>query len=163
VVQRIWFVVLGLCFGPVSSLWRARRHAVAVSTHGVCPRHRSAGRLWYRRSVIGGRWKPVLVCHRLGGRKWFGELGRLTPSTSERMITLQLRALDLSGLWTVTIRKALEFRASYTGGPSARHWATSDRRGASDRDDRRSRASCPLPATPPTAARISATRCKLAR
>ncbi len=45
-------------------------------------------------SVIGGRWKPVLVCHLLGGRKRFGELRRLTPNATERMITLQLRELE---------------------------------------------------------------------
>jgi len=45
-------------------------------------------------SVIGGRWKPVLVCHLLQGRKRFGELRRLTPNATERMITLQLRELE---------------------------------------------------------------------
>ena len=45
-------------------------------------------------SVIGGRWKPVLVCHLLAGRKRFGELRRLTPNATERMITLQLRELE---------------------------------------------------------------------
>ena len=45
-------------------------------------------------SVIGGRWKPILVCHLLDGRKRFGELRRLTPNATERMITLQLRELE---------------------------------------------------------------------
>jgi len=36
-------------------------------------------------SVIGGRWKPVLVCHLLSGRKRFGELKRLVPNATERM------------------------------------------------------------------------------
>ena len=49
-------------------------------------------------SVIGGRWKPVLVCHLLGGRKRFGELRRLTPNATERMITLQLRELEADGI-----------------------------------------------------------------
>ena len=35
-------------------------------------------------SVIGGRWKPILVCYLLGGRKRFGELRRLTPNATER-------------------------------------------------------------------------------
>ncbi len=45
-------------------------------------------------SVIGGRWKPVLVCHLLQGRKRFGELCRLVPNATQRMITLQLRELE---------------------------------------------------------------------
>ncbi|MCR9244683.1 MAG: winged helix-turn-helix transcriptional regulator [bacterium] len=49
-------------------------------------------------SVIGGRWKPVLVCHLLAGRKRFGELCRLTPNATERMITLQLRELEADGV-----------------------------------------------------------------
>ncbi|MFI4897837.1 MAG: winged helix-turn-helix transcriptional regulator [Phycisphaerales bacterium JB059] len=49
-------------------------------------------------SVIGGRWKPVLVCHLLGGRKRFGELRRLVPNATERMITLQLRELEADGV-----------------------------------------------------------------
>lgn len=49
-------------------------------------------------SVIGGRWKPVLVCHLLGGRKRFGELRRLVPNATERMITLQLRELEADGI-----------------------------------------------------------------
>jgi len=49
-------------------------------------------------SVIGGRWKPILVCHLLSGRKRFGELRRLTPNATERMITLQLRELEADGV-----------------------------------------------------------------
>ena len=49
-------------------------------------------------TVIGGRWKPVLVCHLLAGRKRFGELRRLIPNATERMITLQLRALEADGV-----------------------------------------------------------------
>ena len=45
-------------------------------------------------SVVGGRWKPILVCHLLEGKKRFGELRRLIPNATERMITLQLRELE---------------------------------------------------------------------
>ena len=49
-------------------------------------------------SVIGGRWKPILLCHLLDGRKRFGQLRRLTPNATERMITLQLRELEADGV-----------------------------------------------------------------
>ncbi len=49
-------------------------------------------------SVIGGRWKPILVCRLLGGRKRFSELCRLAPNATERMITLQLRELEADGV-----------------------------------------------------------------
>lgn len=54
-------------------------------------------------SVIGGRWKPVLVCHLLDGTKRFGALRRLTPNATERMVTLQLRELEADG---VVLRRA---------------------------------------------------------
>ena len=49
-------------------------------------------------SVIGGRWKPILVCRLLDGRKRFGALCRLAPNATERMITLQLRELEADGV-----------------------------------------------------------------
>lgn len=49
-------------------------------------------------SVIGGRWKPVLICRLMAGRKRFSELCRLAPNATERMITLQLRELEADGI-----------------------------------------------------------------
>ncbi|MXY34358.1 MAG: helix-turn-helix transcriptional regulator [Boseongicola sp. SB0664_bin_43] len=49
-------------------------------------------------SVIGGRWKPILICRLLGGRKRFSELCRLAPNATQRMITLQLRELEADGV-----------------------------------------------------------------
>lgn len=49
-------------------------------------------------SVIGGRWKPILICRLMDGRKRFGELCRLAPNATQRMITLQLRELEADGI-----------------------------------------------------------------
>lgn len=64
-------------------------------------------------SVIGGRWKPVLICHLLAGPKRFGELRRLTPNATERMITLQLRELEADGVLTRRVFKEVPPRVEY--------------------------------------------------
>lgn len=53
--------------------------------------------------VLGGRWKPVLLFHLLDGPKRFGELCRLTPNATQRMITLQLRELEEDGVVIRTV------------------------------------------------------------
>lgn len=49
-------------------------------------------------AVIGGLWKPILLFHLLTQRRRFGELCRMTPNATERMITLQLRELEADGV-----------------------------------------------------------------
>ncbi|MEM1210668.1 MAG: helix-turn-helix domain-containing protein [Planctomycetota bacterium] len=64
-------------------------------------------------SVIGGRWKPILLCHLLAGRKRFGELRRLTPNATERMITLQLRELEADGVISRHVHAEVPPRVEY--------------------------------------------------
>ena len=64
-------------------------------------------------SVIGGRWKPILVCHLLDGRKRFGELCRMTPNATQRMITLQLRELEADGILTRHVYAEVPPRVEY--------------------------------------------------
>ncbi|PWS22663.1 MarR family transcriptional regulator, partial [Enterococcus faecium] len=55
--------------------------------------------------VIGGKWKPVILCHLREGKKRTGELKRLIPNITQKMLTQQLRELEKSG---VIVRKVYE-------------------------------------------------------
>lgn len=65
-------------------------------------------------TVIGGKWKPVLLCHLMQGPKRFGELCRLVPNATERMITLQLRELEADGVVHREVFPEVPPRVEYT-------------------------------------------------
>jgi DNA-binding HxlR family transcriptional regulator len=48
--------------------------------------------------IIGGKWKGVIVYYLLKGPRRFGELQRLIPGVTRRMLTLSLRELEENGV-----------------------------------------------------------------
>lgn len=44
--------------------------------------------------IIGGKWKPIILYYLKGGIKRFGELQRLIPHITKKMLTQQLRELE---------------------------------------------------------------------
>jgi DNA-binding HxlR family transcriptional regulator len=49
-------------------------------------------------SIIGGKWKPLIVFYLLGGTKRFSELRRLLSHATQQMLTMQLRELEQAGI-----------------------------------------------------------------
>jgi len=48
--------------------------------------------------IIGGKWKPMILLQLKEGPRRFNELRRLLPHITQRMLTLQLRALEKDGI-----------------------------------------------------------------
>ncbi|GEM47146.1 winged helix-turn-helix transcriptional regulator [Deinococcus cellulosilyticus] len=63
--------------------------------------------------VIGGRWKGVIMYHLTKGTLRFGQLKRLIPGITQRMLTLQLRELEADGLVDRTVYPEVPPRVEY--------------------------------------------------
>ena len=63
--------------------------------------------------VIGGRWKPTILFHLKDQPRRFNELRRLVPGITQRMLTLQLRALEKDGIVARTVRQTIPPHVEY--------------------------------------------------
>ncbi len=48
--------------------------------------------------ILGGKWKPLILYYLLGATLRFGEIQRLIPQVSRRMLTQHLRELERDGI-----------------------------------------------------------------
>ncbi|MDG0024564.1 helix-turn-helix domain-containing protein [Trinickia sp. Y13] len=63
--------------------------------------------------LLGGRWRLLLVSYLVDGPKRFNELRRDVPGISQRMLTLDLRALEQAGLIQRTVFAEVPVKVEY--------------------------------------------------
>ena len=65
-------------------------------------------------AVIGGKWKPIILCHLKHGTKRTSELKRLMPSITQKMLTQQLRELEADGVVTRIVYEQVPPKVEYS-------------------------------------------------
>ena len=65
-------------------------------------------------TLIGDKWKVLILCDLLTGTKRFGELKRSVGNVSQKVLTAQLRDMEESGLLTRKVYAAVPPRVEYS-------------------------------------------------
>jgi len=63
---------------------------------------------------IGGKWKPLVLWHLRGRTRRFGELKRLIPTITEKMLTEKLRELEADDLVHREVYREVPPRVEYS-------------------------------------------------
>lgn len=67
----------------------------------------------YAVNLIGGQWTLAICCYLINGKLRFGQLKKLIPNITERMLTLQLRKMEANKLVTRTVYAEVPPRVEY--------------------------------------------------
>jgi DNA-binding HxlR family transcriptional regulator len=67
----------------------------------------------YTLSIIGGRWKPVIIFQISAGNSRFGELRRAIPLVTQKMLTNHLRELEKDKMITRKVFAEVPPRVEY--------------------------------------------------
>lgn len=65
-------------------------------------------------NVLGGKWKLLILSNLFGGARRYGELRRLLPEITEKMLIQELRELELDGIVARTVYQQVPPRVEYT-------------------------------------------------
>lgn len=65
-------------------------------------------------TLIGDKWKVLILRDLLTGTKRFGELKKSVGNISQKVLTAQLRAMESSGLLTRTVYAEVPPRVEYS-------------------------------------------------
>lgn len=65
-------------------------------------------------TLIGDKWKVLILRDLLTGTKRFGELKKSIGSVSQKVLTAQLRAMEANGLLTRTVYAEVPPRVEYS-------------------------------------------------
>ncbi|MFD0898489.1 winged helix-turn-helix transcriptional regulator [Loigolactobacillus binensis] len=64
--------------------------------------------------VIGGKWKPIILCHLRKGVLRTGELRRAIPKITQKMLTQQLRELEAANIVCRTVYQQVPPKVEYS-------------------------------------------------
>ena len=63
---------------------------------------------------IGGKWKTVVLWYLSEGKKRFGELNKIIPGITEKMLSIQLKQLETTGLVKREVFPEVPLRVEYS-------------------------------------------------
>jgi DNA-binding HxlR family transcriptional regulator len=69
---------------------------------------------------IGGKWKSVVLWYLIKNKKRFGDLKKLIPDITEKMLSIQLRQLEKDGLISRKVFPEVPPRVEYTLTPEGK-------------------------------------------